>query len=51
MLVKDMTKRSIVIPHDKEVSVGIILTSLKIAGISRKDFIAAMGKSKKEKPY
>ncbi len=37
--------RRLVVPDHQELSVGVILSNLNTAGISRKDFIAAMRKS------
>ena len=47
-LKKPGVRRPLVIPAHKEVSVAIVLDALKTAGISRKDFILAMQKPKKE---
>ena len=43
-MVKAGTARPIVIPMHHEVSTGVILSNLRIAGVSREDFLAWLGK-------
>ena len=48
ILEKDGIARPVVIPDHRELSVGVIHNNLKTAGISRKDFIAELQRSKKK---
>ncbi len=44
---KDGIARPLVVPNDKEVSIGVVKNNLKTAGIAEADFTAAMRKPKK----